>query len=32
MIQVTNKAQRALNKVLEDKPDASLRVYVTGFG
>ena len=32
MIQVTTKAQRALKKVIEEKPDGCLRIYVKGFG
>jgi len=32
MIEVTNKAQRALAKVLEEKPEGKLRIYVKGFG
>jgi hypothetical protein len=32
MIEVTPRAQRALNKVLQDRSNPTIRVFVEGFG
>jgi len=32
MIEVTDRARKALNKILEDKPGAALRLYIEGYG